>query len=134
MAKVMWICGILLIAAGVIGGDLAALTTAGIGLAALLLLYLILALARPGGMGMGDVKLAGVLGMFLGWLGWGSLAVGAFSAFLLGGLFAIVLLAVRRAGRTTRIPFGPWMLAGAWVGILFGDLLAGWYLGLFGLA
>ncbi len=88
---------------------------------ALFLFYLIAALVYPGGMGFGDVKLAGVLGLFLGFLGWGPLVVGAFAAFLLGGLFALVLVALRRAGRKSGIPFGPWMLAGAWVGIFFGS-------------
>jgi leader peptidase (prepilin peptidase)/N-methyltransferase len=96
-------------------------------------LYLLLAMLYPGGMGLGDVKLAGVLGLFLGWLGWGELVVGAFGAFLLGGLFGVALLLGRRAGRKSSIPFGPWMLVGAWLGIFAGDVLANGYLGLFGL-
>jgi leader peptidase (prepilin peptidase)/N-methyltransferase len=123
----------LLSAASLLTGDLAALARAGIGLAALFLAYLIMALMYPGGMGYGDVKLAGLLGLYLGWLGWPQLIVGAFAAFLLGGLFAILLLLTRRAGRRSGIPFGPWMIAGAWVGIFFGDGIAEWYLGLFGL-
>jgi leader peptidase (prepilin peptidase)/N-methyltransferase len=85
-------------------------------------------------MGFGDVKLAAVLGIYLGWLGWGELIVGAFAAFLLGGLFAIGLMVFRRAGRKTAIPFGPWMLGGAWIAILFGNTIAGGYLALFGLS
>ena len=69
--------------------------------------------AYPSGMGFGDVKLAAVLGIALGWLGWGPFVVGAFSAFLLGGLFSIALLVIGRAGRKTGIPFGPWMILGA---------------------
>ena len=88
----------------------------------------------PKGMGVGDVKLAGVLGLWLGWLGWGELVVGAFAAFLLGGLFSIVLLATRRAQRTGGIPFGPWMLAGAWAGVLVGGIVAASYLQLLTLA
>lgn len=98
--------------------------------AALFVFYLVLRLIRPAGMGGGDVKLAGVIGMLLGWLGWGSFAVGAFAAFLLGGLFGLALVLTRRGGRKTSIPFGPWMIAGAWVGILTGQRLADWYLGL----
>jgi leader peptidase (prepilin peptidase)/N-methyltransferase len=56
--------------------------------------------------------------------------VGAFAAFLLGGVFGLALMAARRAGRKTAIPFGPWMLAGAWVGIFAGQALATWYVGL----
>jgi leader peptidase (prepilin peptidase)/N-methyltransferase len=94
----------------------------------------VLALARPDGMGFGDVKLAGVLGLYLGWLGWGALVVGAFGAFLLGGVFSLVLLAAGRVGRKSGIPFGPWMLAGAAVGTLFGSALWDAYLALVGLA
>jgi leader peptidase (prepilin peptidase)/N-methyltransferase len=123
----------LLGAASLLTGDLAALARAGIGAAALFLAYLVMALVYPGGMGYGDVKLAGVLGLYLGWLGWPQLLIGAFAAFLLGGVFSILLLLTRRADRKSGIPFGPWMIAGAWVGIFFGDGIAEWYLGLFGL-
>jgi leader peptidase (prepilin peptidase)/N-methyltransferase len=84
-------------------------------------------------MGLGDVKLAGVLGLFLGFLGWAELVVGAFAGFVLGGLFAIGLLLSRRAGRTSGIPFGPWMVAGAWVGIVGGGAIADGYLSLIGI-
>jgi len=125
---------VLLGAASVLTGDWSALLRAVIGCVALGLLYLALAVARPGGMGFGDVKLAGVLGLFLGWLGWGPLAVGAFLAFFLGGLFGLAIMIVRRGGRKTAIPFGPWMLAGAWLGILIGTPVAAGYLSLFALA
>jgi leader peptidase (prepilin peptidase)/N-methyltransferase len=84
-------------------------------------------------MGFGDVKLAGVLGLYLGWLGWGWLAIGAFAAFFLGGVFSIALLISRKARRESGIPFGPWMLAGAGVGVFFGEDLADSYLALVGL-
>lgn len=112
-------------------GEAAARAAAGAGI--LFAFYLALALISPRGMGMGDVKLAGVIGLMLGWAGWASLAVGALAAFLLGGLAAVVLVVARRARRTTGIPFGPWMLGGAWVGILLGEPIARGYLALFGL-
>lgn len=103
------------------------------GAAILFTFYLIMALVYPAGMGFGDVKLAAVIGAILGYLGWGSLIVGAFAAFLLGGIFSIGLLIFSQATRKTGIPFGPWMLLGAWVGIIFGREIATLYLTLVGI-
>lgn len=105
-----------------------------VGGAALFVFYLVLALVYPSGMGFGDVKLAALLGLYLGYLGWGPVIVGAFAAFLLGGIFSIVLLAAARATRKTGIPFGPWMLLGAWVGIVFGREISTGYLALVGIS
>lgn len=120
--------------ASALSGDGGALLGAAVGGAVLYAVYLLLALVYPGGMGFGDVKLAGVVGVFLGYLGWGPLIVGAFAAFVLGGLFALALVAARRARRGSGIPFGPWMLAGAWLGILAGPTIWNAYLALLGLA
>lgn len=125
--------GALLAGASLVNQDYGQILRAAIGMAALWLLYFVLALVYPGGMGFGDVKLAGVLGMYLAWLGWAELAVGSFLAFLLGGVVGGVLMAVKRAGRKSKIPFGPFMLLGAYGGIFFGDAVAGWYLGTLGL-
>jgi len=125
---------VLLGAAAALGGDWSALGRAAIGLVALGGAYLALAVAVPGGMGFGDVKLAGVLGFALAYLGWGPLAVGAFAAFLLGGTFAIGLMISGRAKRGSGIPFGPWMLGGAWLGVFFGQPVTDTYLRLIGLA
>jgi leader peptidase (prepilin peptidase) / N-methyltransferase len=95
--------------------------------------YFTLWIVRPGGMGLGDVKLAGVLGAFLGFSGWAQLAVGGFGAFLLGGVVGVALLLARKAQRKSGIPFGPWMLAGCWLGLVAGAPLADAYLSLFGL-
>jgi len=94
--------------------------------AALYSLYFLLAVLHPG-MGFGDVKLALLLGLYLGWLGWSALAVGAFAGFLLGGLAGAALLLTRRAGRKTRIPFGPYMLAGAFLAVFAAAPVAHWY-------
>ena len=107
------------------------LLRAAIGMVVLYAFYALLRFARPGGMGGGDVKLAGVIGIYLGWLGWGALAVGAFAAFLYGGAFGIALLLLRRAGRKTAIPFGPWMILGAWTGVFAGEAVGRWYVNLF---
>lgn len=130
-----YVIGLLLLgASAALGGDWSALMRAGVGMAALWLFYAVLAVAKPGGMGFGDVKLAGVLGMYLGFVGWGPLLIGAFAAFLLGGLYSIALLSTRRVSRKGGIPFGPWMLAGAWIGIFAGPSLWNGYLSLLGVA
>ncbi|MGN8049335.1 prepilin peptidase [Curtobacterium sp. 22159] len=128
------VLAVLLTVSSALTGDWTALLRAFGGLAVLGGVYLLLALAVPRGMGFGDVKLAGALGLVLAYLGWGPLAVGAFGAFVLGGTFGIVLLAVRRAGRSTGIPFGPWMLLGAWVGAFSGGSIWDAYLRMLGLA
>ena len=124
----------LLTLACTLGADWGALLRAAIGMVALAAVYCLMWLIRPGGMGLGDVKLAGVVGLHLGWLGWGPLAVGAVAAFVLGGVFGIGLLLTSRAGRKTAIAFGPWMIAGAWTGILAGTTIAHSYASLAGLA
>jgi leader peptidase (prepilin peptidase)/N-methyltransferase len=108
-------------------GQPGALLRALIGMAALFAGYAILVLVYPSGMGLGDVKLAGVLGLYLGWLGWGSFAVGVFAAFLLGGLVGLAML-LGGAGRKARLPFGPYMVTGAMIGILAGQPLWSAYL------
>lgn len=77
------------------------------------LFYFILRLVYPPGMGFGDVKLAGVLGLYLGYLGWAHVFAGTFAAFLFGGLWSLGLLIARRGTLKSAIPFGPFMLAGA---------------------
>ncbi|XVQ13788.1 prepilin peptidase [Spirillospora sp. CA-255316] len=88
------------------------------GLAGLWLLFAVQWFAVPGKIGLGDVKLAGVLGMYLGWLGYGAWMLGVLAMFVLAGVFAAALLALRRAGRGTELPYGPFMLAGALAGAL----------------
>ncbi|MGV1003631.1 MAG: prepilin peptidase [Candidatus Nanopelagicales bacterium] len=90
---------------------------------ALFAFYLIAALIVPAGMGLGDVKLAGILGMALGWLGWGVLFGGAFAGFLLAALVGVALMIAGRAARSSAIPFGPFMVAGAMLAVLLGPAL-----------
>lgn len=101
--------------------DWSALVRAVVGGVVLFVVYMVLLVVYPSGMGFGDVKLAGLLGLYLGWFGWAELVVGWFAAFLLGGVFAVALLLSRRADRKTGIPFGPWMLMGAGIGIASGE-------------
>ena len=110
------------------GGGLDALD-AGIGLVAYGLGLMIIALVSPKGMGMGDVKLAGLIGMVLGSIGLGLVAVAAGMGILLGGAGAIVALLAGR-GRKSAIPFGPFLAAGAVIAIFVGHAIADAYLNL----
>lgn len=104
------------------------------GAAALFVMYLIIVLITPNGMGGGDLKLAPVTGVVMGFIGWGSLAVGAFAGFALGALFGLCLIILGRAKRRSPIPFGPFMLVGAWIGIIWGEQIMHAYLVLFDIA
>lgn len=84
--------------------------------------YFLLFLINPNGMGFGDVKLALALGVALGWYGWTVLFVGGFAGFLFGAAYGLGLVVLRRAGRRTGIPFGPFMIGGALTGLLLGAL------------
>jgi leader peptidase (prepilin peptidase)/N-methyltransferase len=101
-----------------------------LGGAALFALYFVIMFVYPAGMGFGDVKLAGVLGMALGWLGWSYVAVGGFLGFLVGAAVGVLLMFGGRAGRRTAIPFGPSMIAGAFLAFLLAGWVSGWYTGL----
>lgn len=122
---------VLLFVACLATSDWHRLLAAAIGGVGLFALYFVL--AAFGGMGFGDVKLAGVLGMYLGWLGYTTLLVGAFGGFVIGGVVSVAALLLSRVRMKSRIPFGPFMLAGAWVGIVAAAPLASWYLSLVGL-
>ncbi|CAB5041075.1 MAG: prepilin peptidase [Actinobacteria bacterium] len=80
------------------------------------------------GMGFGDVKLAPVLGLVLGWVGWSAGFVGLLGAWILGGCAGIALMALGKARRGTALAFGPFLFAGFWAGLFFGESLAAWYL------
>ncbi|WP_328749554.1 A24 family peptidase [Streptomyces sp. NBC_00285] len=86
--------------------------------------YYVLWRLNPGGMGFGDVKLALGAGAVLGWYGWDTLLLGTFAGFLLGALCGGVLVLVGKAGRKTAIPFGPFLIAGAYAGLLVGAYTA----------
>jgi leader peptidase (prepilin peptidase)/N-methyltransferase len=99
-----------------------------LGMVVVFAFYAAVRFAYPAGMGMGDVKLSGIVGLALGWLGWGPLVVGAFAAFLVGATVSIGLVMLRDEGRKTRVPFGPFMLIGIVIGVAAGHPLAHAYL------
>lgn len=86
--------------------------------AALWLFYFLLRVIYPPGMGFGDVKLAGILGMYLGYLGWPYILYATLGAFLLGGLWGAAIILARRGTLKSAIPFGPFMLLGAALAML----------------
>lgn len=100
------------------------------GAAVMFAFYLALAAVRPADLGLGDVKLAAVIGLLLGWAGWSAVILGAFLAFLFGGLAGLVMVTVGKAGRHTAIPFGPSMLVGALAALVWGQVMVSAYLNL----
>lgn len=105
----------LLTGAAVVTGDWAALLRGvACGLVLGVVLYLMV-LITPNGLGLGDVKLGPLLGLYLGWLGVASVVVGVFLGFVAQAVLAVVLLAARRVSGDTQLPFGPALLAGALV-------------------
>jgi leader peptidase (prepilin peptidase)/N-methyltransferase len=98
------------------------LTRAALGAVVLFAVFLLLALISPSALGMGDVKLAGLLGLHLGWLGWDAVLLGAAAGFVVQAVLSLVLLAARRIDLRGELPFGPAMLAGAVLAIGAGAL------------
>lgn len=109
---------VLLGAAAATGHDGGALVRALLGGAALTVGHLLLALLRPGQLGGGDIKLAGLTGLGLGWLGWPTVLAGAALGFVLSAIVSLALLAARRISLRSAICFGPFMLSGALLAIL----------------
>ncbi len=108
----------LLAAAALASHDFDALARALLGGLALIGAYLLLALVRPGQLGGGDIKLAGIAGLALGWLGWPTLIAGAALGFVLSAIVSLALLAARRVTLHSAISFGPFMLGGALLAML----------------
>lgn len=126
---------VLISAVFVVVGDLAgaplSAIEAGIGMLAYGVGLLVVALIAPKGMGMGDVKLAGLIGLVLGAVDLSLVAVAAGAGILLGGVGAVVALLLG-AGRKTTIPYGPFMAGGAAVAVLAGETIVDAYLSLLG--
>ncbi|GGV79890.1 MULTISPECIES: prepilin peptidase [Streptomyces] len=94
------------------GALLGALALAGV--------YFLLFVVNPTGLGFGDVKLALGLGAALGWYGWPAVVAGGVAGLLYGGCYGLGLILLRRAGRGAVMPLGPFMLGGAFTGLLLG--------------
>jgi len=115
---------VLLVVAAAVDGPWSALGHAVIGSAAAVALFGAVHLVSPRGMGLGDVRLAGVIGLAVGWLGVGHLFVAFFVAVLAGSLWGIGLMVVSGRGRKTRLPFGPFLALGGIVAVVWGNPLS----------
>jgi leader peptidase (prepilin peptidase)/N-methyltransferase len=100
---------------------------------ALFAFYFLLAVIYPAGMGFGDVKLSGVLGLYLGWVSWPLAILATFAAFLLGSVVGVVVIVRGKGGRKTKVPFGPFMLLGTFLALFFGQPVVDWYTSSIGL-
>lgn len=119
--------GALLLIAATLTGDFATWLRALFAAAAVFAVLFVLALISPEGFGFGDVKLGGLLGMYLGWLGWDYVVLGVAAGFLIGTVAALVLVALRRASLRSPVPFGPALLAGALAAVVAGPELLSAY-------
>ncbi|MCW2583304.1 MAG: peptidase prepilin type [Klenkia sp.] len=115
--------GVLLLVSALVDGSWPDLGRALAGAVVLAGGSLLLALVSPAGLGMGDVKLAGLLGLYLGWVGWGSVLTGVLAAFAVQALLAVTLLGARRVGREGELPFGPALIVGAGFALVAGNVL-----------
>ena len=121
------VLAVLIAVSAAVEGDWWAFVRALIGGAVLFGFFFALAYFYADGMGFGDVKLAGIVGGMLAYLSWSALVIGAFAGFLIGAVAGLTLMALKRAGRKTAIPFGPSMIAGALVGTFAADPLSQFY-------
>lgn len=126
---VLFSSGALLLAAGVIERDWQGLREAAIGSLVAFGFLAAVHFAYPKGMGFGDVRLVALLGLFLGWLELGAVGVGLFLGFTLGSIIGVGLMVTGRRGRKDRIPFGPFLAAGAYLAIFVAEPILNLYLG-----
>ena len=106
-------CGVALLVDAVVTGDAGAVLRAAVGAVVAAGAGVAARVASPAALGRGDVKLLGLLGVVLGWAGWGVLLGGVLLGLLVGALGSVLLIAAGRAGWRTRVPFGPPLLVGA---------------------
>ena len=93
------------------------------------LVFFVLHLISPRGMGFGDVKLSFVLGLSLGWIGVGETILGLFLGFVYGAVVGVALLASGARGRKDAVPFGPFLAAGTMTAVFVGSTILDWYRG-----
>jgi leader peptidase (prepilin peptidase)/N-methyltransferase len=117
IAPAIVLVAVLLLVASAVTGNWRAALGGLLGAAALFAIYFVLALISPNGIGMGDVKLAAVIGLGLGYLGWNAWLIGLFAGVLVGAVVSLVALALRKTTMRGSIPFGPSMLLGSFIAV-----------------
>lgn len=108
---------VMLLVAAIATGDWGRFGTAVLAMVVVGIGYFALAWIAPSSLGLGDVKLSIVLGLALGWFGWRAVLFGILGGFLVFALVALALLASRRTSLRSELPFGPWMILGAALGL-----------------
>ncbi|MEI8410009.1 MULTISPECIES: A24 family peptidase [unclassified Kribbella] len=123
------VIGLALLGAAVVSGEWGSLRRAVLAAVIGFAVFYVLWFVFPRGVGFGDVRLSGLLGLALGWLGWGEFISGLYGGFFLGAIVGIALIVARVMTRKQMVPFGPFMLIGALAGVALGGSLARLYVG-----
>lgn len=123
------VVGFLLVVGSAVSGEWSALGRAALAGVVGFAVFYVMWFVYPRGIGFGDVRLSGLLGLALGWLGWGEVVTGLYGGFFLGAVLGIALTLAKVFKRREMFPFGPYMLVGALIGVVAGDALANAYLG-----
>ncbi len=121
-------CAVLLGVAALADGDASRWLRALLAATVAFTVFFVIHVVSPRGMGFGDVRLSFVLGLALGWLGWGYVALGLFLGFVYGAVVGVGLIATRLKGRREHVPFGPFLAAGTLTAALWGQTILDWYL------
>ena len=123
------VIGLALLGAAVVSGEWGSFRRAVLAGVIGFAVFYVLWFVFPRGVGFGDVRLSGLLGLALGWLGWGEFISGLYGGFFLGAIVGIALIVTKVMTRKQMVPFGPFMLIGALAGVVLGAPLEQLYVG-----
>lgn len=117
----------ILVVAAAVEDDWASLRGAALGGVLGFVILFVIHFVSPRGMGFGDVRLAALLGVGLGWLDLGHVLLGLFLGFLTASVISLALIGTKRRSRKDKIPFGPFLALGAFLAVLVGEPILRWY-------